>query len=102
MEPRLLERHPDLRGEMAARKLLRREVDADPQVAVAELLPSPRLVAGQAEHQPPERQDQARVLREGDELVREDEPPLRMTPPDQSFDTHDAPRLECDDRLIVE
>ncbi len=69
---------------------------------MAELLPPPGLMAGHAEHQPPERQDQAGLLRKGDELVRIDEPALGVAPPHERFDTDDAPRLERDDRLIVE
>ena len=60
------------------------------------------LAARLAEHPPADRDDQAGLLGERDELRRRDEPARRVVPAQQRLDAVVGPPLEADDRLVVD
>ena len=65
-------------------------------------LPRLRLRARLAQHPFAERNDQARVLGDRDELRRRHQPLVRLRPAQQRFGAADAPRGEVDQRLVVQ
>ena len=60
------------------------------------------LTTRRLEHPAPDGDDQARLLRHGDELVRRDRPALRMNPAKQCLDTENLALCEADDGLVVQ
>ena len=84
--------------ERAAVELHRRDVDRDPDM----LGPARRLRAGLADHPRADRDDQAGVLGDGDELDRRDQPARRMVPADQRLERADAVVLEVEQRLVIQ
>src|SRR5207249_4944241 len=66
------------------------------------VLPHPRFRARALHHPAAQRYDRADLLGERDELLREEQPPLGVLPADEGFHARDPPRLQRDERLIVE
>ena len=64
-------------------------------------LPLPHLLDRPAQDPLAERQDQAGLLGEADEVGRRDQPALRMAPADQRLDAADGQAVGRDDRLVV-
>ena len=61
-----------------------------------------RLPASLLERPLADRHDETRLLRQRDELVGGNQPPLRMLPPDQGLDPDDFLRIDLDLRLILQ
>ena len=94
MQAVLGDQRADVRREPVVAELARREVDGDAQRRAAEGVPLPRLPAGLREHEPAERDDQAGVLGDRDELRGLHETALRVSP------AHE--RLEAAQRAVGE
>ena len=78
-----------------------REVHGDDDVDVL-VLPHPALPQGLTQHPRGELAHHARPLREGDELVGQDEPALGVDPTDEGLDSRHAARTNERGRLVVE
>src|SRR6185295_17665109 len=85
-------------------ELARREVDRHADVRVIrELgLEVHRVAAGRLQDPEPERDDQAGLLGERDEVERRDEAALRVLPADERLEAVDRAGLQRDERLVVE
>ena len=90
--------------EVTARELFAGEVDAQRKPPVGGGLPLPlaRLAAGLFEHPLPEGDDEARLLGDGDEFRRENEPPVGVVEPHQRLRSGQGAGGEVDERLVVE
>ena len=65
-------------------------------------LPRTRLAAGFLQHPPSDRQDQAVLLGDRDELEWRDDAQRRVVPADQRLELADGPTVKRDDRLVHE
>jgi len=65
-------------------------------------LPLASLSACRLEDPETERNDQARLLRDSDELIRRETRASRMPPADECLDANDPSGLELHDGLVVE
>ena len=89
--------------EAAVLQLERRDVHAHPRRrARGQPLPHVRLPAGLLDHPAPHRDDEARLLRDGDELRRRHEAAIRVAPAQQRLRTDHPPGADGEDRLVVE
>ena len=84
--------------QVAALELHRRQIDRDAD----RLGPARGLRAGGAQHPLAERDDQAGLLGERDELAGRDQAALRMVPAHQRLEAADPAVLEANDRLVVQ
>src|SRR5207244_10546833 len=85
-------------GELAGR-----EVDGQPEPVVAVAALQPGDVPARLREDPvADGDDQACLLGQGDEVVREDQTPLRVLPAGECFYPRDAAVPEPDDRLVVD
>ena len=93
-EPGLAQRVADVGDDVAVLQLLDRQVHAHRTAAAPsgeQARESGGLAAGLAQHPAPDRDDQARLLGERDELVRADQAALGVLPAQQRLDARDAP-----------
>ena len=65
-------------------------------------MPRGDLTAGLLERPLADRHDEAGLLGQVDELVRADEPALRVLPAQECLEAGDPPLLQLDDRLVVQ
>ena len=65
------------------------------------LLPLSHLAARLAQDPPPDGDDEARLLGNGEELRRGHQTPLRVAPPHEGLEPDDVSAREGDDGLIV-
>ena len=68
-------------------QLARREIDADPHANAMSVQPMTRLQAGPLKHCATERQDEASLFGERNELGRWDHAALLVVPPNERFDS---------------
>ena len=100
-KPDVLEGKPDVLIQLVRLQLSSRDVYRDVE-PVAELVPPRTLATCLLEHPPTDVDDHAGVFEYGDEGVRLDDAPLRMTPAKQRLDPGRLPAAEVEDRLVDE
>ncbi len=102
-EARLGERVADVGHDVALVDLPRREVDGDRQLPARLRSQHARAVpAALVQHPPADRQDQARLLGDRDELVRRDHAALRVAPPQERLHAGRLAVLQAHDGLVVQ
>src|SRR5712691_12630587 len=103
MKRRTAERLLDRGDEIALRQLLAGDVHADTQGGARGFRsPSRGLPARFDENEFPDRNNQPRILGQGDELRRRDYSAFRMLPAHEGLEADDRAGLEIDDRLVDE
>ena len=92
----------DFTEERLVPKLQARDVDRDPQVGAnrRQLLPRLQLPARLAQNPQAERQDEARLLGDGDEIEWRHHAEDRVLPAGERFEADDRVTVERDDGLI--
>src|SRR6185437_13399271 len=101
LEVERLEHLRYLAYEISLGELTHREVDPHRLRVVVFVLAAPQLTlpARLFEHPAPDIGDEPRVFGDVDEIARRHEPALRVLPPQQRFDGHDAAAVERHDWL---
>ena len=100
--PRLLEDPDEARFEIWRTELRGRDVRGDDDRCEPAVEPAPEVRRRGAQDPLAERDDQAPLLGDRNELVWQHEPALRVVPADQRLRADDAPRLHLHLRLEVE
>src|SRR5262249_5358940 len=100
-EAALLERVLDLRDEVVAQQLRRREVDGEAQAALT-ALPGARLKARGADDPGPDREDEPGEVGPGEEVLREHEAEVRVLPAQERLHPRDLARGERVEGLVEE
>src|SRR5919106_269146 len=89
--------------EVGASQFTLGQVDADHELVVEPVARAPglELLAGQAENGAPDGPHETGLLRQRDEVFRQDEAANGVAPPGESLEPHDPAGRQRDDRLVV-
>ena len=97
---RVSERPPDDLDQVGLGELAGREVDGEPEPAPARHPQAAHLAARLGEHPLAQRDHEAGLLGDADELAGRDEPPARVLPAHERLDAHDVSPAQPDLRVV--